>query len=111
MERATTELRQAGDTISTQSEKLGKIAHLKSSIKSPEDIVSFHRAGKNELKNELAVVIKGRTWLSQLAADIRVEVADMRDRSGAKNIVMPSVIEDLYASSRPSSKVKLRIYV
>lgn len=46
MERTTTELRQARDTISNQAKELAKIAPMKMSIKSLEDKVEFYEASE-----------------------------------------------------------------
>lgn len=63
---ATAELRQARDTISTQSRELAKIAQLKMSIKSLQDNVAFYEASEESLKGELAAVTMESTRLGQL---------------------------------------------
>lgn len=72
--RATAVLRQACDTISTQSKKLATVAQLKSSMKSLEDNVAFHEASGEDLKSELVPTTTETTRLSQLFDDVRANV-------------------------------------
>lgn len=79
IERATAELPQAGNTITTQSMDVAKIAQLKSSIKRVEDRVRFYEACEKDMKSELEASITKSTRIGQLFDDIHAEVVDLRE--------------------------------
>lgn len=80
MARASAELRQSVNTISTQSEEVAKVVQLKSSIQNLEDNVAFYEACEELLKNELAAAIKDSTWDGQLVNDIPAEGVCLQER-------------------------------
>lgn len=91
---ATAELRQACNTISTQSKWLVKIVQLQISIKSLKDSVSCDKANEENLKSKLAAKIMESIRFDQFWDDAREEVVYLRKILAAKNADIRSIIED-----------------
>lgn len=102
IERATAELYQACDTISTQSKLFAKIVHWKTSIKNVEDNVAFHIASKKNVKTELAAATTNKTRLGQLYDNAPAKVADLQERLGVRGVVIQFIVEDSCATFGPS---------
>lgn len=76
MSKATAELPQVRDTMSTQEKQLAKLGQLKSSLNSLEYSVTIYKESEEELKNKLVAAIKHSTYLSHLVHDKRADLVD-----------------------------------
>lgn len=74
--KATAELGQVCNTISTQNMKLAKIAQLKPSLKNLKDNVLFHKMIEDDLESELASTRMQNTPLTNSFNDVGAEVFD-----------------------------------
>lgn len=75
--RATAELRQARDTISTQNKKLAEVMHLKMSINSLKDSIAFYKAREESLKSELSAEMTESTRIGLIFDDTSADVVDL----------------------------------
>lgn len=64
--------------------------------------MAFYEWCKEELKSELAAVIKDSTVPIQLGGDVDAEAVDPQERLDAKDGVIPSIVKDFCASLGPS---------
>lgn len=62
------------------------------------------QASDDELKNELPTAMKDSTRLSQLVDDVLAGAVDLRERLGAKDGIIQSIVKDWCASLGPSLK-------
>lgn len=102
MRTATDELRQERHTTSTQGRVIAKIKQLKMIIKSLEDDVSFTEGSGEDVNSELAATITESTWLCQLFDSVRAEGAEIQERLGGRDTVIPSIIKYSCVTLAPS---------
>lgn len=81
------ELRQARDTILSQSKELAGIAQLKMCIKSPEDNVAFYKASEGSVKSELTMLTAESSRLGQFIGSVRAEVHEIKEKLAASDTV------------------------
>lgn len=94
--------------MSIQSRELPKATQLKSSIKRVKDNVTSYEASEDALMKEVALAINDSTRPSQAFDNIRAEVADLRERLGARHGVIPSVAEVCVRRLGRSSEASLK---
>lgn len=100
--RATAELRQACDTISTQRREFAKIAQLTMSIKILEGNIAFYKVSEADLKGKLAKIMAKSTRLEESFDGTRTPVLDLREKLAPKDAVVRSIVQDSCVTLRPS---------
>lgn len=94
----TAELRQSCATIWTGIKKSKNIARLNSSIKCPDDNKASYEASEEDLSSELAASIAESTALCPFVDNVQAELVDLREEVAAKDVVIRSIVDDLYVS-------------
>lgn len=107
--KATAELRQTRETISTESKEFDRNAHLKSSRKSMEDNMTFYEEREEDLKSDLAAEITQSTPISQSIDDIRAELDNLREILGPKDAAFHSILKRSCALPGPSFSSLVKI--
>lgn len=96
--RATTELHQAHDTVSTRDTELVRTAQLKMSIKSLEDNVEFYEGSEVSLKIGFATVTTESINFGQLFDSTRAEVVDFQKKLISEDFIARFIVEDSCAT-------------
>lgn len=85
---ATTRLRQACDTILTQSKELENITQLEMYLKSLIDSVTFSKASEQSIRSTSATATTESTRLGQLFDSTRAEMVDLQSKLAARDAVL-----------------------